>query len=92
VLELSGIRLGADSYILDRQDGVTVDGRAVSAPYRLVALGDPPTMEQALRIPGGVVDTVAAAGGQATIAGSSSLQVRSLRALPRDEYASPAPR
>lgn len=82
-LELAGVRLGATSYIEDTNSGIAVDGHPAQAPYLVRAIGDPPTMQKALEIPGGVVDTVDARdGAAATIKTVPDEQIRSLRALP----------
>jgi uncharacterized protein YlxW (UPF0749 family) len=92
VLDLSGVRLGVDSYVIDTPTGLQVDGKPLAAPYRFTALGDPNTMAEALQIPGGIVDSVASrSGARATVTTSRSLQVRSLRPLPSRKYARPAP-
>ncbi|HEY0559669.1 MAG TPA: DUF881 domain-containing protein [Frankiaceae bacterium] len=78
-IDLSGIRVVASTYVVDRQGGVTVDGMPLAAPYRFTAIGDPPTLAAALRIPGGVQQTVSAVQGAAiTITSSPSLQITSL--------------
>ncbi|HEX4015101.1 MAG TPA: DUF881 domain-containing protein [Frankiaceae bacterium] len=82
-LEVGGTRLGATSWIEDTNSGVSVDGHPARAPYLIRAIGDPPTMQKALEIPGGVVDTVdARAGAGATIKAVPDEQIRSLRVLP----------
>jgi uncharacterized protein YlxW (UPF0749 family) len=92
VIDLSGDRLGVDSYVVDADDGLSVDGKPLAAPYRFTALGDSETMAQALQIPGGIVDSVSQRpGAHATIQSSSHLEVRSLRPLPTRKYARPAP-
>lgn len=93
VIDLSGVRLGVDSYVVDTSDGgLSVDGKTLTAPYRFTALGDSETLAQALQIPGGIVDSVAQRpGAKATIRSESHLAVRSLRPLPTRKYAHPAP-
>jgi uncharacterized protein YlxW (UPF0749 family) len=93
VIDLSGVRLGVDSYVIDTPTGLSVDGKPLKQPYRFTALGDSETIAKALQIPGGITDTVAQRpGARATVTKSSSLQVRSLRPLPSRKYARPAPR
>jgi uncharacterized protein YlxW (UPF0749 family) len=92
-LEISGVRLGATSWVADTDTGLSVDGHAVSAPYVVRAIGDPSTMEKALQIPGGVVDTVnGRPGANAAIATSSQVRITSLRTLAAPGYARPSPR
>ncbi|MDQ1674524.1 MAG: hypothetical protein QOC98_3086 [Frankiaceae bacterium] len=93
VIDLSGTRLGVESYVTDTPDGLEVDGKPLPAPYRFTALGDPDTIAQALQIPGGITDSVAQRpGAKATVTTSRALEVRSLRPLPTRKYARPAPR
>jgi uncharacterized protein YlxW (UPF0749 family) len=82
-LQVAGVRMGATSWIADTATGLSVDGHPVSAPYVVLAIGDPSTMEKALQIPGGVIDSIASQPGAAsTITTHSQLQIRSLRTLP----------
>lgn len=83
------IRIGVDSWVSGGGGNVTVDGRKVSAPFRIVAIGDPPTLAAALNIPGGVVDTVARNGGQLRIEQSPQVTVAALREISSRQYARP---
>ena len=62
-ISVNGRRVGAATAFSSRRGEVTVDGRVVSAPYEVVAIGDPATLEVGLRIPGGAADTLAALDG-----------------------------
>lgn len=94
-IDISGVRLGVSSFVLDAAGGtgnIDIDGRSVSPPYRVSAIGDPKTLAPALRIPGGVLDTITSRpGASATIREQATVEIRSLRALPTRTYASPAP-
>jgi uncharacterized protein YlxW (UPF0749 family) len=82
-LEVAGTRLGATSWVIDTNNGLSVDGHPAAPPYLIRAIGDPSTMQKALEIPGGVVDTVdARAGAAATIKTVPDERIRSLRVLP----------
>jgi uncharacterized protein YlxW (UPF0749 family) len=86
------VRIVTSTSVGDSGSRVTVDGVALTAPLRLVAIGDPRTLATALGIPGGVVDTVdAAAGAHAVVTSSPAVSVTALRALAAPRYASPAP-
>ena len=96
-LQLSGgggpaVRLVASTALLDAPGGGVLAGSTrLRPPYRLLAIGDPATLRAAMRIPGGVVDTVAASpGADATITVSNATSVAALQALPRPRYARPA--
>lgn len=65
-MQVGPVRIIASSYFTEGDNGVSADGHPLTAPYRFLVIGDPRTLAAALAIPGGVVDTVAAAGGGAT--------------------------
>ena len=68
----AAVRIGARLELhLDRRRRIAVDGVAVTTPYQILAIGDPPTLATAMDIPGGVSDTAKRAGGTPA-SGSSS--------------------
>jgi uncharacterized protein YlxW (UPF0749 family) len=90
-LQLSGVRIVASTALVDSDGSVVVDGHKITAPYRLVAIGDARTLASALGIPGGVIDSVQALpGAQATVTQSPSVSVTALRPLSTPRYARPA--
>src|SRR4051794_28191686 len=54
-LQLSGVRVAADTAIVSSSTGIEVGGRPATAPYRLLAIGDRQTLAAALGITGGVL-------------------------------------
>ncbi|KJE24894.1 protein of unknown function (DUF881) [Frankia torreyi] len=91
-IEIAGVRAVVSTYVADEPGhGLIVDGRSVAAPYVLRVVGDAHTLDQALRIPGGVLDTVAARdGAQASVRTLGHLEIRALRPAPSPRYARPA--
>jgi len=91
-IELAGVRVVASTYVVDRPGGgLSVDGVAVDPPYRLLAVGDAHTLAQAMRIPGGVLDTVATRNGVlAEISESDRIEILAVRAAPTPRHARPA--
>lgn len=89
--ETASVRVVASTSLLDTDDGVVVDGTVLRAPYRFLVVGDPSTLDSALGIPGGVVDTVEQRGGQATVEQLELVEVSALRPLDEPQYARPAP-
>jgi uncharacterized protein YlxW (UPF0749 family) len=83
-IELAGVRLVAESYIVDRPGGgLLVDGVAARAPYQLAVVGDPHTLAEAMRFPGGVLDTVAARdGAEARVTETDRIEIRAVRGTP----------
>ncbi|MBA3654309.1 MAG: DUF881 domain-containing protein [Actinobacteria bacterium] len=57
-LGVNGHRVGATSSFANRRGGVSVDGVAISSPYRVVAIGPATTLEGGLKIPGGALDVL----------------------------------
>lgn len=62
-IAVNGRRVGARTAFSSRRGQVAVDDQVVSAPYEVVAIGDPATLEVGLRIPGGAADTLGALQG-----------------------------
>ncbi|WP_131743336.1 DUF881 domain-containing protein [Actinomadura roseirufa] len=79
VIQINEVRAGVDTYFLDEQDEVQVDGRLLRAPYVLLAIGDPHTMTTALNIPGGVVKTLRGAGAAVSIDPRAKISVSAVR-------------
>jgi len=92
VIQFGPVRIGTDSSFTDSSSGVVLDGTTLSAPFVVLAIGDPTTMATALKIQGGVVDTVQALGGIVTIKDLTQVSVTAVRPLPKPKYASPAPK
>ncbi len=89
-IQIGEVRIGLSSAVVGTPGSLVIDGSGLSAPYRIVAIGDPPTLETALNIPGGVVNTVSRAGGQARIEQRDEVTVSALRVIEEPEYAQPA--
>jgi uncharacterized protein YlxW (UPF0749 family) len=91
-IQLGDVRVVASTYFTQAPDGrVQVDGVTVDSPYEFRVIGDPRTLAAALRIPGGVLDSVRGGGGDATVVEQETVTVDALRALSAAGYAQPAP-
>jgi uncharacterized protein YlxW (UPF0749 family) len=90
-MAIGDVRVVAQTSFVDGRPGtVVVDGHPLTAPYHLTALGDPRTMSAALRIPGGVVETIDGLGGSTAVSEQDDLLVASLRRASTPQYARPA--
>lgn len=89
-VQVNDVRIGVNSSFSGRSGAITVDGTAVSAPYTIRAIGDPPTLTAAMNIPGGVGDTAKRAGGTLVITAEQTVTVDALRPLQPTTYARPA--
>jgi uncharacterized protein YlxW (UPF0749 family) len=85
------VRVSTGTAFTDVGDAVAVDGVVQSAPYRVLAIGDPKTLDTALNIPGGVAAAIRAAGASLTVTEMATVSVTVTRPLPTPVYASPAP-
>jgi uncharacterized protein YlxW (UPF0749 family) len=70
---------------------IVVEGRSLTLPYVILAIGDPPTLATAMNIPGGVVDTVRSRDGDTQIVQQQRLVIRALREVRTPQYAQPSP-
>jgi len=86
------VRLRIDSAVTGSSGAINVDGTGLSPPYTVVTIGDPPTLAAALNIPGGVIDTVARAGGTLSVEQARRVRVEALRVPRTPQYARPAGR
>jgi uncharacterized protein YlxW (UPF0749 family) len=59
-IAVNGQRVGVASAFAERGEDVTLDGTTLRPPFHVAAIGQPATLEGGLKIPGGVLDTLAA--------------------------------
>lgn len=86
----TAVRIIASTYFVDGQGGgLVVDGQRLSGPYTILVIGDPATMRTALNIPGGVVASVADAGGNVIVEDREAVEVSQLHAPIKLEHARP---
>jgi uncharacterized protein YlxW (UPF0749 family) len=85
----SVVRVVASTYFVESGDGLLVDGVQLTAPYTVTAIGDPQTMQTALNIPGGVVDSVRQHGGTVSIRTADLVHVTALHQAGAPRYARP---
>lgn len=88
--QVGPVRIGVDSAFTGTGGAIVLDGQALTAPYTITAVGDPPTLAAALAIPGGVLDTVRRAGGTMDVTQADSVTVDALRQSHDPLYARPA--
>ncbi|MCX6405077.1 MAG: DUF881 domain-containing protein, partial [Actinobacteria bacterium] len=61
------VRVVANTWFADTETGVSVSGTELHLPIFIRVIGDSSVLAPALRIPGGLVDTVQAGGGKVVI-------------------------
>jgi uncharacterized protein YlxW (UPF0749 family) len=82
-------RVVAQTYFLDNEGSINVGGHAVKPPFVIEAIGDPPTMAEAMRFRGGLVDRVSGRGGRATVRERDHITITALADVKGAEYAQP---
>lgn len=90
-IAVSDVRVVASTWFAPTEAGITIDGEQLVAPYRVQAIGDPPSLREALGIPGGPISLIEAQPG-VTISVEERDRMR-LPALRREiafRYARPA--
>ena len=90
-VQVNNVRIVASSHFTQGASGIEIDGRSISAPYMLTAIGDPATMSSAMEIPGGLSANVRGLGATVTIAQQPDLTVGALHPLSGPRYARPVP-
>ena len=88
-MQIDGVRIGVSTAVTGTPGDLSVDGRAVSAPYEVVVIGSPQDLQTAMSIPGGVVDRVGRQGGSVDIEQRDRVVVDALRPLDEPQYAQP---
>jgi uncharacterized protein YlxW (UPF0749 family) len=89
-IQFGSVRVSTDTAFTGRSGAVVVGGKPVAAPYRVLAIGPPKTMDTALNIPGGVGATVRAVGGALHVVEQRSVRIGRVRTLPVLKYARPS--
>lgn len=94
VIEIDdSIRVGTASWFAQGQDGLLVDGRPVGNPIVIEAIGDPRSLEEAVRFRGGLVSEITGpqVEGQVSVDQLDEIEVDSVRPPSAYRYAEPDP-
>jgi uncharacterized protein YlxW (UPF0749 family) len=83
------VRIIASTSFADADGGVRVDGRRLTGPYTLRAIGDPAAMRPAVEIHGGVVAGVTRDGGNVIVNQRDAVEINEVRPPPELQYAQP---
>lgn len=90
VVQVGTVRIVAESSFSDAGSSITVDGQLLTRPFVILAIGEAQTLASAMNIPGGIVNTVARAGGTATVEQLSRVNIDALHTARTARYAQPA--
>lgn len=86
-IEINGNRVVSNTYFLDAADGIKISQKTIRSPYVVNVIGDPATLETALKIPGGIVETIQTADGVVVVNKSTNIDIDSIVTLEVPEYA-----
>lgn len=90
VISINGQRLIATSEIRCAGPTLSVNNVRSAPPYEIRAIGDAATMENALKMRGGVVETLSVWGIQLEIQRSENVEVPAYKGTTQYQYAKPA--
>ena len=90
VISINGQRLIATSEIRCAGPTLSVNNVRSAPPYEIRAIGDAATMEHALKMRGGVVETLSVWGIQLEIQRSENVEVPAYKGTTQYQYAKPA--
>jgi uncharacterized protein YlxW (UPF0749 family) len=90
-IQIGTVRVVASTAFADQESGVQVGGTVLRPPYAYLVIGDPDTLDAAMRIPGGVLDVLEQKGATGRITTSRSVVVDALHTVTTPQYARPAP-
>lgn len=89
-IQVNDVRVVASTWFdVSGAGTVTSDGKTLTGPYVITAIGDPHTLSTAMSIPGGVIESLRSQGINPSMATSTSLQVTALQPAPQARYAQP---
>jgi uncharacterized protein YlxW (UPF0749 family) len=74
-VEVNGVRVVASSYVVGSAGDVEVDGKRLTSPYVLLAIGPTDDLAAALTASGSLVSDVSRAGGSARVDGLERVEV-----------------
>lgn len=83
------VRVGVDTWVVGTPGALVIDTKSLSAPYSILAIGDPPTLAAAMHIPGGAEDSIKRVGGRMSVQQAERVDVTTLRQPKAHQYAQP---
>lgn len=90
-IQLNGVvRVIAQSYFVDSDRGIRVDGRELTRPIVIDVIGDPDTLSEAVEFRGGLIDEVELVGGEVVVEKPNKVEITALSDPREPEYAQPA--
>lgn len=90
VIQVGAVRVVTSTWFTDTKDGVLCDGVPLENPYKILAIGDPNSLENAIEIAGGVGARLRVQfGAHVSVSQEDSVKVTQIRETPEYKYAQP---
>lgn len=86
-ISLNGERIVATTGISSSGSKMLVNGNPIEAPYKIVAIGKPETLESALKIKDGEAEALASTGVEVTIQRSDNIEIPAFNGSTKYQYA-----
>jgi uncharacterized protein YlxW (UPF0749 family) len=80
-------RIVASSYVGGSPGALSIDGRPITAPYVIRAIGAAHTLSEAVAFPGGLADEISSLGGTVTVQENDRVDIDALHAATPSQYA-----
>lgn len=74
-IQINNVRVVANTWFIDTVGGVSISGAVKNSPINIKVIGEPQTLETAMRIPGGFEQSVIANGGEIEIKRSNIVEI-----------------
>ncbi|MBC8016561.1 MAG: DUF881 domain-containing protein [Sporomusaceae bacterium] len=88
-IAINNQRLIASSEVRTAGSFISINNRNFAAPFEIKAIGDPVALENALKIRGGVIETIQFWGIQAVVKQSTTVDIPAFKGTFRFQYAQP---
>lgn len=90
-IQIGDVRVVAETWFGGGPGAVTASGKPLRSPYAVRVIADPATVDAALKIPGGVVETIKQEGAAADVARAATITVDALATPTQPRHAQPVP-
>ncbi|MDT8901430.1 DUF881 domain-containing protein [Anaeroselena agilis] len=88
-ISINGQRLVASSEVRTAGNAILVNGTSIASPFVVSAIGEPETLENSLKLRGGVIETLQIWGIQISVKREASVRVPAYKGIFKFEHAKP---
>ncbi|HMM22485.1 MAG TPA: DUF881 domain-containing protein [Selenomonadales bacterium] len=88
-ISINDQRLIASSEVRTAGNTLSINNKSTASPYEIRAIGEPATLEKALKLQGGVIETLQAWGIQISVKRETSVRIPAYKGVFKFEHAKP---